>query len=154
MTDADYSQLLADKFREFGRLLGERDRINVEIAKLKQFLFATINMLPDQERSAFREELAKLSEQSDAHSAGLTDSIRRVLNNAYPKYLSVSEVRDRLHDFGFDFTGYTSNPLATVGTILRRMVPKEADVTESEGISVYRRKQIARRTAKSKKGID
>ena len=141
MMDSDYTQLLIAKFAEFGELLKARQHLDVQISKLKQFIFATINMLPDEERAKFRKQINDLSATVDAQAAGLTDSIRRILDTAYPKHLTVSVVRDRLEDAGFDFTGYTSNPLATIGTILRRMVPKEAEVTENDGVSAYRRKQ-------------
>lgn len=59
--------------------------------------------------------------------AGITDSIREVLNQA-EKPLSASEIRDQLRDLGFDTASY-SNVLATIHTILRRL--REAGEIES-----------------------
>jgi hypothetical protein len=56
-------------------------------------------------------------------------------------WLTPVEIRDRLKNMGFPFENYKANPLASIHTTLKRMVPGEMEVkTLKSGNKVYRLK--------------
>ena len=56
-------------------------------------------------------------------------------------WLTPVQIRDRLKDMGFPFENYKANPLASIHTTLKRMVPAEMEVkTLDGGQKVYRLK--------------
>jgi hypothetical protein len=136
----DYKAILDDAFTKLGFALQARDAADVEIAKQKQFIFATLNMISDEERQQFEARVNAAFEKSDALSAGLTDAIRKILHETGREYITVARVRDRLVKSGFDFTGYTANPLASISTTLRRMKPEEVETTKIKTVTAYRLK--------------
>lgn len=53
-------------------------------------------------------------------------------------WLTPVEIRDRLKNMGFPFDNYKANPLASIHTTLKRMVPGEMEVkTLKDGQKVY-----------------
>jgi hypothetical protein len=57
-------------------------------------------------------------------------------------WLTATNVRDHLVGLGFDFSGYSTNPLASVSTTLRRMKPEEVETTTVDGgVTAYQWKQ-------------
>jgi len=57
------------------------------------------------------------------------------------KWLTPVEIRDALKRMGFPFENYKANPLASIHTTLKRMVPAEMDMkTLKDGQKVYRLK--------------
>ncbi len=83
--------------------------------------------------------------------SSLKDAIYSVLCSAFPKYLTASDVRDRLRANGFDFSGYSSNELASVSTTLRRFKPEEVENTTIEEVAAYRLDQRAARIRRRRK---
>jgi hypothetical protein len=140
MNDTDYKAILDDAFSKLGFALQRRDAAEVEIAKQKQFILATMNMLSDEERQSFRERLTEINLRNDVRSAGLTEAIRKILEGSGRKWRTVAEVRTLLMESGFDFSEYTANPLASISTTLRRMTPNEVEMTTVEGVMAYRLK--------------
>ena len=153
MNATDYKAILDDAFIKLGLAVQQRDAAEVEIAKQKQFILATMNMVSDEERQSFRERLLEINRQNDARSAGLTGAIRKILEESVRKWRTVAEVCRLLKNSGFDFTSYTANPLASISTTLRRMTPNEVEMTTVEGVTAYRlkkRPRLVERVAKSK----
>jgi hypothetical protein len=140
MTDADYLKMLESSIKKLDELSWEREQIDMEIAKLRQWIQATVNLLPDETTEKFQARLAELEKESEIASAGLTDAIRGTLQLNYPKWLTVANVRDSLVARGFDFSSYKSNPLAAISTTLRRLAKSEENVetTEFEGVNAFR----------------
>jgi hypothetical protein len=138
MNDVDYVSVLNDAFEKFTAFVAQRQTLEIEIAKLKQFMNATVNMLPDAERAAFNEKLDRLVKENEVYTAPLTEAIKNVLRNAGRNWLTVAQVRDRLLSSGFDFTGYTANPLASISTTMSRMKPSQVESTSIEGVRAYR----------------
>jgi hypothetical protein len=136
MSITDYSQILAEALKEFKELSRERERIDARLFTLRQFVYATVNMLPDEERANYQAELAELA----AEMGNLTDSVRETLKLAAQRnsYLTATEVRDRLKSAGFDFSQYASNPLASVSAVLRRFKPGQVETISREGVTAYR----------------
>jgi len=143
MDDAYYMKILIAELEKLVKLMKQRGAIEVQSAKCEEFISATINMLSEEKRDEFRKTLDAVKEVGKDRDANLTYAIRRILQEA-TGYLTVSGVRDRLKEFGFDFSSYTSNPLASISTTLRRMKPEDVEVREAEGITMYRWKGVRR----------
>src|SRR5208337_2582458 len=94
------------------------------------------NMLPDEQRQAYNDRFDELTSKS----GGLTEAIEDILKYATSegKYLTVSQVRDHLKKAGFDFSRYTSNPLASVNTVIKRFKPSDVESTTIDGVTAYR----------------
>ena len=98
---------------------------------------ATLEMLPDAERDGFATLFREALKEKQRQEAGLTEAIRRILQE-HKRWISVSEVRDRLVESGFDFSEYKANPLASISTTLKRMKPDEVETAQFEGVAAYR----------------
>jgi len=138
MNEQDYTNALRDAFTKVMTLSTEREQIDIQLAKLKQYIFATINMLPDEKRDEWLQAFEDTGRAVESMTASLTEAIKRVLQDSPKQWLTVAQVRDRLKSRGFDFSLYASNPLSSVSTTLRRMKPREVETTEIEGVTSYR----------------
>ncbi len=154
MSGTNYAAVLNDTLRKMVATRKETERLEIEAAKLRQFFFATLNMLPDDLRDGYMAAFREANEGMTIREASLKDSIIRVLSQTAPKYLTAADVRDRLRAAGFDFSGYTSNELASVSTTLRRLKPEEAEMTSIDGITAWRlsAKLLARARTKDNAG--
>jgi hypothetical protein len=142
MARIDYQQIIEDALQKMDALTWEKESIDLEIAKLWQFIVATGNLLPDDEQAQFRAKLDKIIEEQSSQTASLSDAIRKILRSIYPNYKTVADIRTKLQESGFDFSSYTSNALASVSTTLRRLKNSgEAEADEIEGVTVYRAKE-------------
>lgn len=131
----DYKALVEKTYKEFSELVARRDEIELEIAKRIQFLRASVNMLPEEEKVVFR---AKVEALANDYEVGITDAVRAALRSSPKEWNTATDVRDLLVKSGIDFSRYTSNPLASIHTILRRMYPAEVEKTDVEGVAAYR----------------
>jgi len=131
----DFKQLLQAKFFELGEKIKARDALDLEIAKLHQFVRATLRMLPEKDQDEFERYLDNL----DVRSVGLTEAIKRALQSA-PKdaWISGPALRSRLLESGFDFSEYTSNPLASIYSVAKRFKPDEVQTQIVEGVRSFR----------------
>lgn len=134
MVTNDYKQIFVKEFAEYGELLLRRQQIEFEIAQKHQFLRATLNMLPEEDRAAFEAQFSQLA----GEALGLTDAIRKALQSNHKKAYTATEVRNKLREFKFDFSRYKSNELASVHSVLKRLKPEEVDVTEIDGVMAWR----------------
>ena len=138
----NYKTILDNAFNELGRKSAQRKDLEIECAKLRQFILATMNMLPDEEREAFHAKLLEFWQEEDIKTASLTDAIRVVLRENPKQWYSASQMRDRLMRGGFNFSEYSSNPLASVATTLKRMKPEDGvETAVVEGVAAYRWKR-------------
>ncbi|MFZ3201512.1 MAG: hypothetical protein WA175_10225 [Candidatus Acidiferrales bacterium] len=133
-----YAKIARDSIKKLEDLYKSRELIDVEIVKLEQFISATANLLPDQVRNVVDELLENTQEIYRIREAGLTGAIQKVLRTSPGQWLTVAEVRDRLVSLGFDFSTYTTNPLASISTTLKRI--KSADITtrNDDGVKAYK----------------
>jgi hypothetical protein len=140
MTDSDYLRMLETSIKKLDELNWQREQLDIEIAKLHQWIQATVNLLPDDVTEKFQARLAEMEKESELASAGLTDAIRGTLQGNYPKWLTVTNVRDSLISRGFDFSSYKSNPLAAISTTLRRLSKSEEhmETAEIDGVNAFR----------------
>jgi len=135
---ADYVSILSTAAQRLAAIARQRGELEVEATKLRQFIMATINMLPDADREEFLRGFRDIEQLTAEKERGLKETILNVLRTAHPKWLTAAQVRDRLKASGFDFTGYVSEPLASVSTTLRRLKDEEVESAESEGVTAYR----------------
>lgn len=149
MQSLDYKSILDTAFTSLGLALQAREKADTEIAKQKQFIAATLQMLSDEDRQRFAKNLREVIEKYDSRSAGLSQAIRRALSAIEPKYTTVAQLRDHLMNSGFDFSEYTANPLASISTTLRRMIPDEVETTSVGTVTAYRLKAHRSRLAKA-----
>ena len=154
MTSREYRQLLEKSLTRLGAIRAEREELDVESAKLRQFIQATVRMLDDDDRNAFLKWYRDSIAANDMRSEGLTDAIRYILQDSPKEWFSAAAMRDRLNADSFDFSGYASNPLASVSTTLSRLYPKEADRTMFENVAAYRWKNTKANRLRAKKRRD
>jgi hypothetical protein len=134
----DYREVLHQALSRYGMLKLQRENLDVEIAKQLEFIRATVNMLSEKESKEFRHQIEEAIKRGKVKEAGLTESIRAILQNSRGQFLTATQVRDRLVNSGFDFSEYLSNPLASVSTTLRRFDSEEIEKTEVRGVAAYK----------------
>lgn len=136
----DYKTILRQAMEEFDSLLKERQELDLKIAQKEQFIRATMYQLPDAERKTVEDWFNSLN----TGIAGLSVSIRKVLASSPKKFHTATEVRDALVKQGFDFGNYSSNPLASVHSSLKRLKPEEVETTTIDGVMAWRAKEDIR----------
>jgi hypothetical protein len=148
MDDVNYYALITDAFAKMEHLRGQRESLDAEIVKLEQFISATANFLPDQQRDLVMRTVQNLQDLQRVRDSSLTESVRVVLAAA-KDWLTTTQVRERLLALGFDFSLYTTNPLASISTTLRRMKPEEVESkSNADGVTVFRWKEDTKMAAK------
>ncbi|MGA2000708.1 MAG: hypothetical protein ABSG52_11995 [Terriglobales bacterium] len=105
------------------KVVAERDKLNRRIEQLADYIRANASFLPDAERAERLEKMERLI----AGPPGFTDAVRNVLSNKPGALANAIGVRNMLMQSGYDLTQY-SNPLASIHTILKRLV-KSGEVT-------------------------
>jgi hypothetical protein len=155
MTSQNYKDVLDSAMARYGELIIQRENTEVEIKKIRQFVSATIHMLSDEDQQAFWERIAQTSSTFDVRESSLIEAIRDILCRSPKHWFTVAQVRDSLRASGFDFSGYSTNPLASVSTTLKRLSAKEAETTEVDGVTAYRWKSVKAAKARlAKKSLE
>jgi hypothetical protein len=133
-----FIQAIKQGISEYKRLLEERKALDIQMQKLLQLVAANVNMLPDAEQESYIAQLIEMTPPS-----GLSEAILRILKT--DEWLSPIEVRDALIEAGYDFAGQV-NPLASIHTTLKRMVPKDAitNVPQPDGKTYYKKTETGR----------
>jgi len=137
MDAVDYEQVLRDAVNHLGLLVKQRNMLDAEISRTRQFIDATLPMVPDDAKVDWRAVIDKFLKRPPAIGS-LASSIRNIFDANPALGLSVMDIRDTLVKGGFDFTAYVSNPLSSISTTLRRMAEK-GDIYkfELEGVNIY-----------------
>jgi hypothetical protein len=131
----DYMQMLRRLAEEREEWVRKRDDAMRELSRLSELIRSTIKMLSPEQRS----KCDALLERIDRRPAGLTTTIRLCFT-AGKEWLTPVEIRDMLKANGFNFESYKANPLASIHTTLKRMVPHEVACKTVNGQKVYRLK--------------
>ena len=134
----DYVQLLRDLLDERDNCVRKRDDAERELMRITELIRSTIRMLSPEQRSKIDCEV--LLERLDSRP-GLTMAIRMVFT-AGKEWLTPVEIRDVLRNQGFCFDAYKANPLVSIHTTLRRMVPHEVECKTVNGQKIYRLKTV------------
>lgn len=137
-TTPNYIALILNAFKKIEELQAKRDKLDAEMVKQEQFISATANFLPDNERDVVMDRMRSGQTLQKIRESGLTDAIRIVLKKA-TESLTTAQVRDRLIQLGFDFAFYSTNPLASISTTLRRMKDEDVETRiTGDGVATYR----------------
>lgn len=141
----NYEEMFKDLIRRHNALAEQRNLIDVEISKLKQAILATAPLLPEEQQKLVQKEIEEMEEQG----AGLVEGIKSVFAAHRDEWLTASVVRDYLLATRFDFRHYKTNPLASIATTLKRMVPAylETKTFPESGINYKRRTTLLERMA-------
>jgi hypothetical protein len=148
-------------------LMAEYDALCEELATIRQEEEARAKRVQELNRkiSALQQTLQGLSLYSNAQETPteVTLSIKRILQQVQKGFaeddkprtlteccreilsgdwISAVQVRQALQSAGFDFSQYTSNPLSSIHTTLKRLVgADEAEIKPDSNPVLYRRKQ-------------
>ena len=131
---AHYFHLGDEALNKLEGLLRQRESLETEIMKVEQFVAATANMLSGEHKDALLRRLSLTQELFRLREVGLTDAIRGILRISGTDWLTVTQVRDRMVSLGFDFSTYSSNPLASVSAVLRRFPLKRSNAQLSTAL--------------------
>jgi hypothetical protein len=132
----DYWKMFTDLMERRAKLIRQRDEAEVELAKMKQLIVSVFALLREDQQRANQQAI----DDMEAESAGLQDAIKLVFSTHAGEYLTVSDVRGHLNDIGFDFRQYKANPLASIGTTLKRIAGTGyVQTTSGENGTLYRR---------------
>lgn len=112
------------QLREWNERKKEAER---QMTKLRSLVLANANMLSDDERAGFVEAV-------ESYGTGITDSIREVYRQTYPKGLTPTQVRDQLIATGFDLNSQ-ANPMASIHSVIKRLIA--SDEIESFGDATF-----------------
>ena len=126
----EYANIFTEHLTKLKTLLSEQQRINSEIKSVKEMMKASFNMMPDDERQKFSAIVKQAVNTLVTQERGLTEAIRVLLESNRRRWFSAVNVRDKLIESGFDFSTYTSNPLASVHTVLKRLKREEVKTRE------------------------
>ena len=161
----NYIQMLLDLMEERQRWLQKRDESIREISRLSEVIRATMNMIPPEQIARYEPIFERLENRPAGLSmairacytggamsmTGLAEGNRRKeeksksqptdANAQHDAWLTPVEIRDALKRMGFPFENYKANPLASIHTTLKRMVPGEMETRQrKDGQKVYRLK--------------
>jgi len=134
----DYVQMLRALAEEREGWAKKRDEAMRELSRLDEVIRATVKMLTPEQKA----KCDALLERIDRRPAGLTTSIRLCFTAAEKEWLTPVEIRDRLVEMGFRFDMYKANPLASIHTTLKRMVPHEMESKTVGDQKLYRLKTL------------
>jgi hypothetical protein len=159
-----YMQMLLDLMDERQKWVGKRDESVREISRLSELIRATMNMVPPEQLARYEDIFERIEQRPIGLSVAiracfavaaapgkLVELAKRMAQTGTPQsanaaspeklWLTPVEIRDRLKSIGFPFENYKANPLASIHTTLKRMVPGEMEVKTLKGEQkVYRLK--------------
>jgi hypothetical protein len=160
----DYMQLLLDLMEERQKWTGKRDESIREISRLSELIRGTMNMIPPEQLARYEPIFERIEQRPLGLSVAiracfaavaapekLVETAKRMAQSGKPEcadavspekvWLTPVEIRDRLKNMGFPFENYKANPLTSIHTTLKRMVPGEMEVrTLKDGQKTYRLK--------------
>jgi hypothetical protein len=108
--------------KEAGRLFADacqrRKQADQDMARFRKLATALADMLPDDERLRFLQDLEASS------AVGFTDTIKQIFREASPNGVTPMQVRAKLQGAGYDLSGQ-SNPMASIHSVIRRLLQSE-----------------------------
>lgn len=135
----DYALMFQDLVTRRAHLKIQQQTTEVELVKVAQLLGAMYPLLSEKEQKQY----AGLMEQIDSESAGLQNAVKLVFaTRPEGEVLAPSAVRDELVRMGFDLRGYQANPLSSITTTMKRLVPAYLETVSIGEAIHYRRKPV------------
>ena len=156
----DYMQMLLNLMEERQKWLGQRDEAIREISRLSELIRATMNMIPPEQIARYEPVFERIEQRPPGLSLAIRAcftaaqttsllslkeaSVPGIANLSGKEWLTPVDIRDALKNMGYPFENYKANPLASIHTTLKRMVPGELEAkTLKDGQKVYRLKDAA-----------
>jgi hypothetical protein len=136
----DYLVLLRDLVEERQQWICRREEADRQLSRLSEIIRSTVKMLTPEQRCKY--DCDTLLERIDNRPPGLTILIRGAFTASGKDWLTPVEIRDCLKNTGAYFEKYKANPLASIHTTLKRMVPHEAECKAVDGQKAYRLKTV------------
>jgi hypothetical protein len=136
----DYLVLLRDLVEERQQWICRREDADRQLARLSEMIRSTVKMLTSEQRCKY--DCDTLLERIDNRPPGLTIVIRGAFTASGKEWLTPVEIRDSLKNTGAYFEKYKANPLASIHSTLKRMVPHEAECKVIDGQKAYRLKTV------------
>lgn len=150
MTNEEYRKQLELARAELESLAEQRDEIERRMSHLKQLIVALAPLTQAEDRSEFGIDLTRVN--IDFTAIGITDACREILKSA-GQPLSPVEVKARLIQMKPEFANQ-KNLMASVHTVLKRLVPSEArSFITKDGETVYRWRHVYRRRIGRRMGL-
>jgi hypothetical protein len=115
----NYEESLSQRIREIGKLLAQRDAINVNLVELLASVRALSSLVGEAGRD---EEYVRDLDYRIRQPAGLTDGVRFVLRTS-PKPLRPVQKREILENRGYDLRKY-SFPMGVIHAILKKLAKR------------------------------
>jgi len=135
----EYTEIFTKHLERYKELQERERRIQTEKEGVMEMLKASFTMMTDDERQNFLAAMQTVLEQAVKQEMGLTDAIRNLLASNPKEWFGPTTIRDKLQESGFDFSGYQSNPLASVHTVLKRFKRTEVKSRKNAaGMQEYR----------------
>jgi ABC-type transporter Mla subunit MlaD len=161
----EFSAIVSELSEEFDALIDERQDIREKTAKLNSraeeidrklqaiqqtlqglSLYSTAQEAPTELTKKTLLNLQSIAEQMSRSFAqiGATDTPKtlseccRDILRKKGDWMSAVQVREALNAAGFDFSSYTSNPLSSIHTTLKRLAQDELQTTTRAEGQVYR----------------
>jgi hypothetical protein len=132
----DYSKILAELLSRRGQLIAQRDAAQLELLKVQQLILAIFPLLHDsKQKKGYQQTIERI----EAEAYGLQDAIKLVFSAHKGEWLSASNVRDFLIEMGYDLRRYHANPISSISTTLKRMVPDYLEAAETGSGATFRR---------------
>jgi hypothetical protein len=130
MLKADYDEIYTKLLKQCSELEKRRadietdlDVVTKEIESLKQ----TMSHLAPLAGYNYDEPIAKL---------GITEAVRKVLDLDRKAWMSVSEIKTKMTELGYDFSKYSA-PDASIHTTLKRLVDAERAESKKEEWKIF-----------------
>lgn len=128
---SEYEAIFLAHLKKANDLQQEEKRIRSSIEKVNEMLKASFFLMTEEEQGKLLTVYTAALEQVTKEQIGLTDAIRNVLESNPMEWFHAVKVRESLNQSGFDFSTYTTNPLTSIHTVLKRF--KRAEVKTRKG---------------------
>jgi hypothetical protein len=139
----DYTKIADEHLAKLTSLREQKEQIEQDIKATTEMIRAAVNMMPEDDKAKYARDL----QQVQLKEIGLTGAIRSLLQQNSRVFLAPLEIRDILQQKGFDFSAYTSNPLISIHSILKRFKPSEVEKKlYMDGVTGYRWKKAKKKT--------
>ena len=145
----NYFRIFTDAVNHRAELIRQRDALDIDIGKATQFIRATYPMLPANQQAL----AANVMEQIEEESPGLKAAVRIILGTANGEWLTPPQLRDRIKESGIP-VDLGLNPLASIGTTLKRLLPSEIETKTLENGQVAYRKRLTFGQRIGRPGVD
>lgn len=119
-----YADEVLDAGNILVQMLREKEDHEVRIARQKQKVAALAELCHDSEFA---------DQTLDLDLGSISDAVRTVMRSSRKEWLNTSEIKSRLEELGFPIHRYKA-PVATIGTVLKRMADDQEVVIEKRGV--------------------